>query len=113
MGNDNILSIVHEARVQYLAHFGYHEMNIGGVGLIMSEVVIEFRNELFYGDIIQAAVRATAFSGAGFELSYKLEKILDGKKFVVVLARTAMVCYDYSRKKITHLPGDVKLKLSE
>ena len=43
VGNDTILSILHEARVQYLKHYGYTELNFGGTGIIMSDVAIEFR----------------------------------------------------------------------
>src|SRR5215813_4880916 len=71
VGNDTILSILHEARVQYLKYHGYTELNLGGAGIIMSDVVIEFKNELFYEDTIIASVRATAFSKVAFELYYK------------------------------------------
>ena len=34
--------------------------------MIMSDVAIEFKNELFYGDIIKASVAAGDFSRAAF-----------------------------------------------
>ena len=111
VGNDNVLSIIHEARVQWLKHLGYEEMNLEGVGLIMSEVVIEFKNELFYGDEIRASVTAGECSKIGFEIFYKLEKQVKGKIVMVVIAKTSMVCYDYERKKIAHLPESVKSRM--
>ena len=36
VGNDTILSLLHEARVQFLKTFGYKEMEFEGVGMIMS-----------------------------------------------------------------------------
>ena len=47
VGNDTILSLLHEARVQFLKSFGYTEMKFEGVSLIMSDVGIEFKKELF------------------------------------------------------------------
>ena len=44
-GNDSILSIIHEARMQYLHRHGYDEKNFDGIGLIMSNVIIEFKKE--------------------------------------------------------------------
>jgi acyl-CoA thioesterase FadM len=111
VGNDQILSMIHEARVRFLKFHGYEELNLGGVGLIMSDVVIEFKNELFYGDIIHASVAAADFSRIGFDLYYKLEKIADGKRITVVLAKTGMVCYQYAMKKIASLPEEVRMKL--
>jgi len=113
VGNDNILSLLHEARVQYLRSLGYEEMNVEGAGLIMSDVSIEFKSELFYGDVIRASVSAGEISKIGFELFYKLEKETEGKNILVVTAKTAMVCYDYQKKKITSLPQNAKNKLVE
>ena len=33
VGNDTVLSIIHEARMQFLRHYGHTEMNFGGIGL--------------------------------------------------------------------------------
>ncbi len=112
VGNDTILSILHEARVQYLNHYKYEELNLGGVGLIMSDVAIEFKSEIFYGEKIIASVAACEFLKFSFELYYKLEKENNNKKNLVALAKTGMVCYDYSTKKIAVVPEDVRKKLS-
>ena len=111
VGNDSILSLIHEIRVQFLRHHHYDELNVAGIGLIMSDVTIEFRHELFYGETLRASVAATEFSKVGFDLYYKLEK-LNGEKWVSVThARTGMVCYDYSLKKIATVPKEVCSKL--
>jgi len=112
VGNDTILSILHEARVQYLKHYGYTELNCGGTGLIMSDVAIEFKNELFYEDTIIASVTATEFSKVAFEIYYKLEKSNNGVNTLIAAAKTGMVCYDYSNKKIVAVSNEVKEKLS-
>ncbi len=49
VGNDTILTFIHEARIQFLKNAGYSELDFAGVGMIMSDVMIEFKNELFYG----------------------------------------------------------------
>ena len=110
VGNDTILSLLHEARVQFLAHFGYGELDFGGLGLIMSDVAIEFKNEIFYGERILASVTAGEFSKFWFEVYYKLEKGSPEKSLVVV-AKTGMVCYNYQAKKIVAIPEEVKNKL--
>src|SRR6186997_1435227 len=76
VGNDAILSLIHEARVQYLNQLGYSELEFGGVGLIMADAGIEFRNELFYGDTVIVSVACAELSKVSFEIYYKLEKIL-------------------------------------
>lgn len=112
VGNDKILSLLHEARIQYLSHYGYTEMNLAGVGTIMSDVAIEFKNELFYGEIIKASVTAAGFSKVSFEIYYKLEKLTGEREILpVAFAKTGMVCYDYARKKIVTVPEEVRIRL--
>lgn len=111
VGNDSVLSLIHEIRVQFFRHHGYEEFNMAGASLIMTDVAIEFRNELFYGDIIWASVAASDFSRVGFELYYKLEKKSGDKMIPVAFARTGMICYDYTAKKIVSIPKEVCTKL--
>ena len=50
VGNDSVLTIVHEARMQFLRSHGFDEINAGGVSLIMADVMIAYKGESFYGD---------------------------------------------------------------
>jgi YbgC/YbaW family acyl-CoA thioester hydrolase len=110
VGNDTILSLLHEARMQYLKAVGYTEFEFEGVGLIMSDVAIEFKSEVFYGDIIEAFVTAGEFSKVGFDFYYKLMKEDCGK--VVAIAKTGMVCFDYEKRKVVSVPEEAKSKLN-
>jgi acyl-CoA thioester hydrolase len=112
VGNDTLLTIIHEARMQFLKSFGYTEMQFAGTGMIMSDVAIEFKSELFYGDTIIASVAVGEMSKVGIELFYKLEKEADGKTILVAAAKTGMVCYDYEKKKIVAVPEEAKSQLA-
>src|SRR5436305_11312497 len=74
VGNDTILSLVHEARVRFLKQFNYTELNVEGIGLIMSDAAIEFKSESFYGDVIRILVAAQGFSRVGYDLYYQLSR---------------------------------------
>lgn len=107
VGNDSVLSLIHEARVQFLRHHAYTELDMAGVGLIMADTAIEFKSELFYGEELRASVTASEFSRIGFDLYYKLEKQVEKKWVPVVFARTGMVCYNYATKKVVSVPAEV------
>jgi len=111
VGNDTILSMIHEARVQYLKQLGYGELDLAGVGVIMSDVGIEFKSELFYGDEVIASVAAGDITKIAFDLYYKLEKRSGDTTQLVAVAKTGMVCYDYEKKKVAAIPEEVALKL--
>lgn len=114
VGNDSILSIMQEARMQYFSKHGYTELDLGGVGSIMTDVGIEYKNEIFYADSITVSVTAGDFSKYGFDLFYKIEKTnTDGNTLVIAKAKTGIVCYDYKIKKIALLPESVQMKLKD
>src|SRR3954471_22129461 len=102
VGNDSILSLIHEARLQYLNSFGYTEMELEGVALIMSDAAIEFKSELFYGDQLKVYITVSNYSKVSFDLFYKLVNSENEK--IIVIAKTGMVCYDYKNKKVTTVP---------
>jgi len=107
-----VLSFIHEARVQYLGSLGFSELNLGGVGMIMADAALVFKNEIYYGDELLISVQPVEFNRVGFDLIYKIEKKLEDGLLTVAIAKTAMVCYDYGLKKVTALPDDAKNKLS-
>ncbi len=110
-GNDTFLTYIHEARIQFLKSKGYSELDLGGAGLIMSDVMIEFKNEVFYGDVITASVAAGEFTKYGFDLFYNLETTREGKTLLVAKAKTGMVCFDYQNRKIVSVPDEARAKL--
>ncbi len=112
-GNDAILSMIHEARMRFLASHGVSEMEFEGVGLIMADVGIEFKSELFYGETVIASVAAGNFSKVSFDIFYKLEKEKDGNRAAVAAAKTGMVCFDYRIKKICSVPSAVIMRMKE
>ena len=109
VGNDSVVSIIHEARMQFLQHHGYTELNIEGtVGLIMSDLVIEFKNESFYKDIIDVKIGRGDISKVSFELIYNLSTVRNDQHIVIANAKTTMVCYDYDVKKVVSIPQKLK-----
>lgn len=110
VGNDSILSILHEVRVQFLKKFGCDEKNFFGVGLIMNDVAIEFKRELFYGDTIHAALTVCGFEKVSFDIFYKLEVMANEKLTTAALAKTGMVCFNYDTKRVAAVPEEAKKK---
>jgi acyl-CoA thioesterase FadM len=110
VGNDTILTLIHEARVQFLKQYGLEELKFAGAGLIMSDAAIEFKNELFHGEVVTVWVTATDFTKVSFDLYYKLEKSSGDP---VAFAKTGMICYDYSKKKVVAIPESAREKMQK
>ncbi len=111
-GNDSFLSLIHEARMQFLKHHGFTELEFAGVSLIMIDAAIEFRKELIYGDIIKVSVAAAQMSKIGFDVHYLIEVERDGKTVIGCKAKTGMLCYNYQLKKKVSMPEEAFKKLA-
>lgn len=107
VGNDKFLSIMHEARLQFLNKFGYSEMNIENQSLILADAAIEFKAELFYKDLVDIYVTADNFNKYGFDLYYLIQK-QNAEETVVCKAKTAVLCFNYKTRKLSSLPIKVK-----
>jgi len=110
-GNDSILSLVHEARMQFLKSLNYSEMDFGGVGLIMSDLAVDFKTELMYGDITRIRVAVSEISKASFNLIYQLSIKREEKEIIAANVRTGMVCFDYNIRKIRAIPESALMKI--
>lgn len=113
VGNDSFLSLIQEARQQYLQQFGYKELDFEGFGLIIADSAIEYRHELNYGDLLKISVQAADFDKLGFDLFYLLEIVNRAEKIVAGKAKTGMICYDYTSKKKTSIPAIAIEKLTQ
>lgn len=112
VGNDKVLSFLHEARMQFLQSLGYTEFNLEGVSLIMADAALIFKDEMYYGDTLLISIQPVEFSRVGFELVYKIEKKSEGNPIVTAVAKTLMICFDYDLKKVVGLPEPVRITLT-
>jgi acyl-CoA thioesterase FadM len=110
LGNDRLLALIHEARVAFLQHHGYSEMDCGGVALILADVVINYKNEAFPGDVLVFEVAAGEPTRNGFRLFFRVTRKNDGA--IIALVENGMVCFDYRERKIQPLPETVRRTLT-
>ncbi len=108
VGNNSLVEIIHEARVQFLQKSGFTELNAGGTALIMNELLVEFKNESFYNDLLKVEIFAGEISKKSFELFYKITVKRTNSTVLLAHAKTGMVCYDYGNKKVDLLPEKLR-----
>jgi acyl-CoA thioester hydrolase len=111
VGNNSIVEIIHEARVQFLKKHGFTELDVAGTALIMSELLVEFKNESFYNDLFEIKIFSGEITHVSFELFYEISVNRGGQKIIIALSKTGMVCYNYEIKKVKPVPEELKLIL--
>lgn len=112
VGNDTVLSLLQEARQQFLQSRGYAELSVESFGLIMADAMIEYKRELNHKDLIEIRVVATDFDKLGFDIYYQITVLLNGESHLAVRAKTGMMLYDYSEKKKVSLTEKIIQQLS-
>ena len=108
VGNDSLLALLHEARVQFLRHFGFSEQDAGGRGIIMADAVLVYKSEIFYGEILTIDVGLADVQRHGLDVTYKVSS--KGKE--VARAKTGIVFFDYERRAISSMPEEFKTRFA-
>ncbi|MBV0933455.1 acyl-CoA thioesterase [Marinobacterium weihaiense] len=109
LGNDAVLSMVHEARLRFLKHYHYTEMDVEGASIIMTDSAVVYKAEGFHGDRVQVDVTVTDFNKYGCDLYY----LLSNKETAVEIAhaKTGIVFFDYDARKVLGVPEGFRNKM--
>ncbi len=108
LSNDAVLSMVHEARIQFLKLYQYSELDVEGMGIIMTDSAIVYKAEGFHGEQVQIDVAISDFNKYGCDFYY----LLSNKKTAVEIAhaKTGIVFFDYDERKVVSVPEGFKAK---
>jgi acyl-CoA thioesterase FadM len=102
LGNDAVLSILHEARLRMLIEHGWTEMSIEGVSIIMSDSVILYKSQAFYGESLRVQIAVKDFSNFGCDIYYLVRERESGR--VIVQAKTGIAFFNYEERKLAPVP---------
>jgi 4-hydroxybenzoyl-CoA thioesterase len=103
LGNDALLALVHEARLQFLQSRGFSELDIDGCGLILADAVIVYKSQGFHGDLLTILAAVDDFNKYGCDFFFKVIQKNSGKE--VARAKTGIVFFDYNRQKMAPAPS--------
>lgn len=108
VGNDAIVRMLHEARVQWLHKNGYTELEFAGCSLIQGDLAVEYLNESFYGDTLIIEIFASDCTRVSFDLLYEIHTIRNSQQIPIARAKTGLLCFDYQSRKVCSMPDAVK-----
>ncbi len=102
LDNAAMLGLVSEARTRFLASMGYSEGDIEGAGIIVADAAIQYKAEVFYGDVLRFELTACDFSRVGCDLPYRVTRVADGAE--VACGKTGIVFFNYQTRKTVAVP---------
>lgn len=102
LGNDAMISLLHEARCQFLAQFGFSESDIDGLGLMVTDLATIYKAECFAGEELTFEVGVMDFNKYGCDVIYRVTK--NEGQTLVAQAKNGVVFFDYHQRKLAHVP---------
>lgn len=108
VGNNAFVEIIHESRAQFLIQHDFTEMDVAGTSLIMSELLVEFKNEAHYNDLLEIKIFSGEILRASFEFFYEISTKKNNQEIIIARAKTGMVCYNKTFKKVEAVPEKLK-----
>jgi len=95
--------ILQESRLQFLASLGFNEANIFGLGMVVTDMAIDFRSESFAGDRLIVDVGVDDFNSYGFDICMQVTN--SALETVVCQAKVGVVFFDFDKHQIAEVPS--------
>jgi acyl-CoA thioester hydrolase len=102
LGNDSVLTLCQEARLQFLKKYEWTEIDIEGLGLIMADSQVMYRSEAFHGDLLVISLFIDNLGEHSFDLYYQINQASSGIE--VARCKSGMAFFDYKTRKISKVP---------
>ncbi len=106
-----MVNILHEARLQFLASLGFTEGNIFGLGMVVTDLAVEYRSESFANDILIIDVGVSGFNRYGFDIGLQVTN--SALETVVCNAKMGVVFFDFDKHQIIGVPPAFKAILGQ
>lgn len=109
LGNDSLLTLIHEARRRFLLSLDIEEISADGVGFVIADAAVVYRAQAFYGDKLRIEVAAGEFASRSCDFYYRVSHTADSRR--VAEAKTGAVCFDFRAQKTMAFPPAMLAKL--
>ncbi len=109
LGHDCLITLLHQARLDYLQKLGASEVDCFGVSLIMRSISVTYLAEAFLGDVLRVDMQVSAMKATRFTLAYRVSCA----DKVIAEASTVMVGFDYQNRRVCALPPAFAVAVEE
>lgn len=104
LGHDSLISLLHEARIKFLKKYGHSELNINGLGILITNLAVNYVGEAFYADKLTINIGLGEIGRTSIDLIY--QAIDNDRNKEIAKAITTVTFYDYQKQKIAKIPQE-------
>ncbi|WP_420194785.1 thioesterase family protein [Marinobacter sp. GH_1] len=110
LGNDALISMLSEARAQFLVEHGIEEADQNGTGIIVTDLATMYRGESFYPDMLRFEVGLRDFNKYGGDFVFRVTKADTGQS--VAMAKYGFVFFNYKTREVTPMPESFRARFA-
>ena len=78
------------------------ELDVEGVGIIVSDAAVQYKSEASHGEVLVFAIAFSDFNKYGCDIVWRAADKASGRE--VARGKTGIVFFDYSRKRMAPVP---------
>ncbi|MBU2953039.1 thioesterase family protein [Marinobacter sp. F3R08] len=110
LGNDALISMLSEARAQFLVSYGLQEAGQDGVGIIVTDLATMYQSESFFPEMLRFELGVMDFNNYGGDFVFRVTKAESGQP--VALAKYGFVFFNYHRKEVVPVPESFRSRFA-
>ena len=110
MGFDNMVCILNDVSAGFLNAFGIDRTGKADIGVIITDLVVKYISESFFGDFLMVDVAVGDISRKGIDLVLRTTNQTNGK--VTSLARIGVLFFNYRQRRSVPVPEDFLRRIS-
>lgn len=117
LSHDRLITMIHEARMQFFDNLGLKEYEPDGVGIVIADLGIQYLKEAFYNNRLTIDIAAPLIEKKGIQLVYRVSRDIQGNNVggqeLVALAKTGAVFFDYRTRRAATVPEGLSALLAQ
>lgn len=108
VGNDALARMFSDVRTEFWEQIGVPQLGRGGIGMIVTDVVMSYRAEARMGDVLQFDLGVTNVNRYGADVVARVTREADAA--LIMLASSGFVYFDYNVGKVCPPPPEFVAK---
>ncbi len=102
LDNAELIKMAHEARFCFLDKYGFNEVDIEGVGLVIGNLEVDYVREVFLHDILTFSLYLDELKKYSLQMYYLISSAKQQK--IVARVRTKLIFFDYAKRVKDYVP---------
>lgn len=109
LDNAALIALLSEARVRFFRSFGYDELDVEGVGIVVADAALQYKSEAFHGETLVFSMAPADFNKYGFDLIWRVADKASGRE--VARGKMGILFFDYAAKRAAGIPEAFRIKI--